>query len=330
MIMPAPGVETQIQLQVDFLAAYVLAIRQSVSRRRSLWKLIHDANDPLYENRVLGRTITTLDVDLGRPPLGTLFATWVGGHGDYFRHDLGLAGGWDDYLEACRWRVAEDVARLLVEGGSAPLHAKYVYPSADCDLGGLERSKDSFRPGPPRFGRVSAGVPATVLASGPGQVAAVVPEGVKIGAEDFTVAATLATAGGQRVTVAATLKAGVEAGTVVVLGREPLAEDSVASQDPGTGATRTMLAVAKTGAFVPGLAVLIADDDGDEWGVISSLQPDQTITVVAPLRHEFRRDRNATVTPLFDTVVAATCNGSGSEGDRAAFRFVPDRSATLA
>jgi hypothetical protein len=303
-----PSVEFSVQKQVDNIAAYKKALLAATVGRGSLWQMVDDAEDQVYENRVKGSSITAVDNSLNSTSFGNNIAQWFSLHNEYFSQDLGL-GGLDGGLTAYRWRVSQFFNLVQYESGSSYLTPTNVFPRDDLVLGTHLQVGDAF----------TLGVALDPLQSGPGKVAAIADN--VIGAAAYNLSATVTRLDGSFTQLTASFPAASPAGTSKTFGEQALSGNCAAGQPT--------LLVAATTQFIVGDYVLIGDSQNTEWGIILSMVPNTSITLTASVRNSYTLANNAKVTPLYAGVTAATSGGSGSAGDGVTFRFNPDRALNL-
>jgi hypothetical protein len=84
--------------------------------------------------------------------------------------------------------------------------------------------------------------------------------------------------------------------------------------------------IANTTGFNVGEEVLLQDPTtpNAEWGVVQSIVPNTSITLVAPTKWGYTVANSSNVTPLFFGVFFASAGG-GTAGDAVNFGVEPDR-----
>jgi hypothetical protein len=316
--MGLTGVPLQIQKQLDNLAAYRAALTQAVTGRTLLWQMVQNADNPTYENRVFGGyTISQVDTALDSVTISQGVAPWFAQHNSYFQNDLAITGvGFvsplDAWLAGQRWRVSQYLNRVQKDVSGSYLTATNVFPRDDLALGSHAKTSDVF----------TAGSPVDQTQSGLGRVMAVVPQGTTIGGTNYTVTATLTRATGAGLSLAVTFSSGAIAGAAITYGSQALSGTAASGQ--------AVVPVAATAQFLVGEYVLLSDSTGfSEWGQITSLVTNTSITLTTNLVNTYTTGNTAKVAPLFAGVTAATCSGTGTSGDNIVFKVNPDRVVAL-
>lgn len=348
--MSALTVEQNMRAQCDHLAAYRGALVGSISSRdeNALWQLIDNSGDILYENRVKGASITTIDTDLSNIKFGQAFSTWFSLHNQYYAADAGISGVNDlsTALQYYRWRVPEYFNAFHLDafnGRSLPL--ANVAPNQDTIIGtatvGGGGSTITFTAGE---------TVDTAKASSLGGIL-----GIKVGP---TISSDIVL-NDLKLKVNDTDIYTMSSFTVDTVGPPPAYTAGqyipllVQTLDGSANTTTGVVPVASTNGFFPGQHVLICSDaidfnaayDGSpsmldltqEVAVVISVDSGNAITVgkvgqtgtpVAGLRNAFVSGDK--VYPMFKDLLVNSTSGSGTAGEYVTFHYLPDRVLDLA
>src|SRR6516162_3896235 len=105
-------VERSIQLQIQDIAAVKQAFSASLAQRSpdTLWWLVDNSEDIVYENRVKGATILAVDTNIDNVNIAYIYTDWFNLQNSYFSQDQPFSG--ISTLQAAiaqiyRWRVPQ-------------------------------------------------------------------------------------------------------------------------------------------------------------------------------------------------------------------------------
>lgn len=307
--MPS-GVELQIRLQADNLAAYKGEIVAVTSGRSKLWTLVDAASDEPYENRVKGQTITDLDTKLTNVQFGTTIGPWVTLHNDYFATDAGIANVTTLALAIpyYRWRVSQFFQQFYYEYTGSYLNAAYVFPRYDLSFGTFARTSNVF----------TNGSVVNTTESGLAKVQATATS--IIGGVTWTVTPTLKRSDDTTVQLSISFLAADALGTSRIFGEEFLTNN--------VSANATVIPLANTTQFKVAEPVLLQDSNNQEAATVASIQAGVSITLTAGTRWGYNTASSAKVTPLFKDVTACTGSG-GTAGDTCKLEVAVDRAVSI-
>jgi len=305
----ATGVELQIQMQMDNMAAWRKLSLAAISGRTLLWTMVDDAGDIPYENRVKGSDITAIDTVMDGLTTGSLLSRWFQLHATYFSTDVPALLSFETAMATWKWRASYHWAQLYYESTGVKLSTNLIYPRDDISLASYAKTSSTFTAGD---------VIDTTYTVG-GKIAAEATS--TIGAANLSLTATLTRIDDTSVSLIALLPSTSSLGTQIVYGEQSLGGDAADGQ-------KTVL-LSTTSPFKVGEPVLIEDDDNQEYAVVATINSGVSIVMVDNLRWEYTTANSAKVTPLFKGVTNVT-HTLGTNGDTANIVPIGDREVSLA
>ena len=299
------------------------------------WTRVDAASDETFENRVKGAQLTALDTAIGTMPFGDFneFGTMLSDLGQYANADLSL-GGFNGYLNTRKFRLSLRAAQIWQEKYAAGvLSIANIGSLADggASCPGLQLG-DMLGNGS-GTGSFTAGTDMSETTNGPSPILARVT--VK-DATDWAMTVTCKHATGITPTtddVVVTVAGLAAVGTTYIVG-ETL-------QDENNASGQKVVKVAATDQFAVGQSVLLSQWTGDspsrvwiaqEIGVIASISPATSITMVANLLHAYTTAGGRTFAYPCYIGVSDVDDATGADGtnlDRVYFYPAPDRTLKL-
>jgi hypothetical protein len=326
------SVELSIQMQIQDIAAVKQAFLISLADRQpdTLWWLVDNTDNILYENRILGSSVLAIDNSIESVDISSIFSNWFSLQNAYFSQDQPLIGV--QSLQAAiasiyRWRVPQYFNDIAVGAGGLSVSPQYVFPYQDMNLGVYAVTGPLFTKG---VGPVNA------VTTGPG-ILRVSPIGAAIGAADLHLTLTAVYPDGTTGTFAAVLTADSELTASVPVGGTALTGAYTATTDAG------VVTVASVAGFKVGALNLVVITEDHTVGGQLPTRVTEVAEVVAigggqltlrqptppgaanPFSNGLRNNytTSAKVYPLFNDVSNVTSTG-GTAGDRAIISFYPD------
>jgi hypothetical protein len=169
-------VERSIQLQIQDIAAVKQAFSASLAQRSpdTLWWLVDNSEDIVYENRVKGATILAVDTNIDNVNIAYIYTDWFNLQNSYFSQDQPFSG--ISTLQAAiaqiyRWRVPQYFNDMATGGTTAQgVSPQYVFPYQEFNLGTYpvagsfvkgDGPVDPTKTGPGILGVIPTGGPTT-------------------------------------------------------------------------------------------------------------------------------------------------------------------------
>jgi len=134
------SVEQSIILQIQDIAAVKQSFSGSLAQRQpdTLWWLVDESENIIYENRVQGAGITAIDESVDSVSIGSLYSNWFALQNAYFSQDQPFTGV--SSIQAAiatiyRWRVSQYFNDIAVAAAGQGVSPQYVFPYPDFNLG---------------------------------------------------------------------------------------------------------------------------------------------------------------------------------------------------
>lgn len=303
------GVELQVQKMLDSVAGWKKALVAAASGKTLLWNLAWAANDQLFCNRMATTGMTAVDTAMinithTQQIMNIFFQSLL----NYYAIDVPSLGGSVPAVltNVYKWRVHQYASELHKDYAGTGWPIANVCAKEDLLIATMVQSGNVFTH--------SAGIDPNI--AGPTKIAAYAA--VVIGAAALTINATLVSADNTTKSVSVSFAAAAPVGHQQIFGEQTLSANAALGQ--------SVLDIAVTAQFTVGQPVLIEDPTtpNQEIGTVTSIAPNVSITLSAPLRWGYTVANGSKVTPLFVDVSACTTTG-GTSGDSVNLKPSPDR-----
>lgn len=341
-------VEPEFMKQADNLAAYKSSLLSAVSGRASLWSMVDAAADQVYEDRVKGASITTVDGRLDTAEVGDKVREWFTLHRDYFNIDSGLTAGSpptaissvDGAFSSYGWRTSDYFNDLHEENLGSTLSAENVWPKDNFSLGVVSATgsgavtlhTDGTSSTAHTNGTLNAGAINLTRTSLGGVIVGVVRNG-DIGGANWTVTLTGLSQPGATGTLSVAfpqIGSGTTPGNSVTLG---VATITNAVDSAGSGLGPHTVGSGEGDAFLTGGWALLSSDEktpnAQELVQIDVATSNSVTFVAAPTTGRFDGTADTvTLTPLYSAFTGATAT-LGTSGDDLEISFGNDRTLSI-
>jgi len=244
------SVEQSIQLQIQDIAAVKQSFVDAVMERQptTLWWLVDDSQNIIYENRVKGTSILAIDQNVTAVNIASIYSDWFSLQNAYFSQDQPIPGvsSLKQAIETYyRWRVSQYFNDIMSVSGGQGISPPYVFPYPDSNLFSYDGTTWTKGTGP---------VDLTV--TGPG-ILGVIPVGADTTAADtLSITAVYPDSPGSPISTvilpSVAVPSASPAGVAVPVGRQALTAAYTL--------TDGVIAVASTLGFKVGAPVVIAEN----------------------------------------------------------------------